>query len=141
MTSNQLTVNGEVLEYDDVTESSRPAIAGGAAVPMVIATEPLPGRSHAVAFTPRSIGRDSFEELVVPEGHYFFLGDNRDLSRDSRWLGFVSIEHIYGEVTHVALSVDLDPGSSIIGATLGSAYAAQGLYSLAESQYQKVLQK
>jgi len=37
-------------------------------------------------------------------------------------------------------AAELDPGSSIIGVALAGAYANQGLYSLAERQYQKVMQ-
>ena len=108
MSSNRLTVNGEILRYDEVAEADDRATPDGGRVRMVVATEPLPGRPHAVAFTPRQIGRDSFDELIVPEGHYFFLGDNRDQSFDSRFMGTVKREDIYGRVTHVALSVDPD---------------------------------
>jgi signal peptidase I len=38
---------------------------------------------------------------VVPAGHYFMLGDNRDNSRDSRYWGFVPAEHIIGKVLYV----------------------------------------
>ena len=40
--------------------------------------------------------RDNFGPLVVPEGNYFCLGDNRDHSSDSRYWGFVERKLIEG---------------------------------------------
>jgi signal peptidase I len=44
-------------------------------------------------------------ELVVPEGRYFVMGDNRDQSSDSRYWGFVPQANIVGRPLVIYLSV------------------------------------
>lgn len=42
----------------------------------------------------------------IPAQRYFLLGDNRDASEDSRWLGFVPAERISGRVCAISPSFD-----------------------------------
>ena len=40
--------------------------------------------------------RDNFGPLVVPKDHFFFMGDNRDNSSDSRFWGFIDTDRLKG---------------------------------------------
>lgn len=39
--------------------------------------------------------------LVVPEGHVYLMGDNRGVSLDSRFIGPVELDRVYGRVVYV----------------------------------------
>ena len=53
-------------------------------------------------------------ELIIPEGDYFVMGDNRDDSQDSRYWGFVPRENIIGQPLVIYWSVqDWDRNPSI----------------------------
>jgi signal peptidase I len=74
------------------------------------AIETLPnGISHAVLNIEDGYG-DTTPEFVVPEGEFFFMGDNRDNSMDSRFpraaggVGFVPFENLVGRADRVIFS-------------------------------------
>lgn len=72
-------------------------------------------------------------ELIVPQGHYFAMGDNRDDSQDSRYWGFVPQENIIGRPLLIYWSVqDLDPPTpaTIAGRLQHLVYAVTHLFQI-----------
>jgi signal peptidase I len=100
-----LIVNGDAVRYSPLPEGMVSSLSIDREVP-VLAAEQLGESLHAVALSRRSGGRRDMPSVMVPEGQFFVMGDNRDFSLDSRHFGPVDRDLILGRATRVAASVD-----------------------------------
>jgi len=101
-----LLVNGRAAEYTDVERVSEP-IGYGFDVDAVRAMEHLAGSDRTVQFLSRLGAGRAFGPVVVPPDHYFMLGDNRDNSADSRFIGSVPRHLLIGRATRILVSADI----------------------------------
>jgi len=104
MQDEKLIINGQALNYQAV--HAQTALTPGYAGRQVVLTENLLGRDHAIIQMPERGSIRSFGPVQVPHGQFLMLGDNRDNSQDSRYIGFVKRELITGHVTRVLYSLD-----------------------------------
>ena len=74
----------------------------------------LNGREYLTTYYVNGSYQNS-DEFFVPPDHYFFLGDNRDCSKDSRFLssvGFVHKNNLVGKAQFIFFSTDITQGSA-----------------------------
>jgi signal peptidase I len=108
LTNNVLLINGTPANYQ-LLGGALSATLPGTQLPHTFATESVAGgQRHVVMATPTLPARRNFGPVTAPPGEYFVLGDNRDNSADSRFIGFVPERDILGRSSRVLYSLDAD---------------------------------
>ena len=101
-----LFINGELISKDYVESIMIQTSIGD--LPGVLYSETINGVEHATQNID-AVGRQRTRtNWVIPNGHYFMMGDNRDNSSDSRVWGTVPNEDIVGKA--IAVWMHTEPG-------------------------------
>lgn len=98
---NQLFINGHLAKQSPIA-----IVGAGDYGSAYVNDEDLDGHIHKVMLTPEIPAVRNYGPLTVPKGSYFVLGDNRDNSNDSRFIGFIERRRIVGKAVAVAFSLD-----------------------------------
>ena len=112
-------LNGNILlnnsKIPRVKVKTEYIIRCGAMIPKVDSyEETLPNGKKYIAVYKKDGSFMNSDTFKVPDKHYFFLGDNRDCSSDSRYLsnvGYVSDENLVGKAKLIFFSNDTISGS------------------------------
>jgi signal peptidase I len=129
MRGEELIVNGEKASYVPVSGDIATQLAPDYPGQQLVLNEQLFGNQHPIIVMPERMAARTFGPVTVPPDQYLMLGDNRDASKDSRYIGFVKRELITGQVKRVAFSLDTDkfylPRVDRFGTPLATSAATQ----------------
>ena len=107
MKGNVLFINGRPANYSRIDPEYAERLPAQLKNRAVLAAEDLDGLEHLVMSIPSIPAIRDFGPLTVPRDSYFVMGDNRDMSKDSRYFGFVRRDVILGKAKAVIVSFDI----------------------------------
>ncbi|WP_374358556.1 signal peptidase I [Pseudoduganella danionis] len=107
MRNEQLIINGQSANYDGMVQAAEHIQGLGALKALQVAEKIDGSRAHTIQILPQVRAQRDIAALVVPAGQYLMLGDNRDNSADSRYIGMVPRALLIGRAERVLASADI----------------------------------
>jgi signal peptidase I len=109
MRDERLLINGQAIEYAPAEIAVDPDLPQTTrAQNHEYYAEKLSDAAHSIMVLPARPAARSFGPVTVPQDQYLVLGDSRDNSKDSRYIGFVPRSSIVGRAFGVAFSLDAE---------------------------------
>ena len=96
------------------TENLANINCGAEVVNTIFFEETLPSKKKYITVYRNDGTMINTDKFIVPDNHYFFMGDNRDCSKDSRFLtsvGYVNFNNLVGKAQLIFFSNDIKKGS------------------------------
>lgn len=96
MKQGRLYINNELVERELVGVEEQTTESGTTRYTRYVETLPN-GKKHFIYERSDDMRSDDTPPVLIPEGYYFMMGDNRDNSSDSRFFGVVPFENLEGK--------------------------------------------
>ncbi|MFA9216424.1 MAG: signal peptidase I [Sphingomonadaceae bacterium] len=106
MRNEQLIINGQPASYAMIGNGTE-TVGGAGQLASVQLRETLASAAHQIQLLPQVQARRDFAATTVPAGQYMMLGDNRDNSQDSRYIGLVPRALLIGRAERILASADI----------------------------------
>ncbi len=107
--NNVISINGKEIKYDKISDAKYKYFE------VDLIKETLDNGKHYNVYEFKKsvsfLNTNNYDEIIIPPNYFFVLGDNRDNSQDSRFIGLIPKVNLVGRAEIVCVSFDPEIGS------------------------------